>query len=761
MRVAGRSLPRLDGLAKVTGQFLYATDLVLPGMLHGRIARSPYPHARIRSIDPSEVLRVPGVVAVITGREMPVRRFGGLVKDETVLALDVVRYVGQPVAAVAATSPEAADEAVWRLGVDYEVLPALTDPEAALAEGAPLVHEAWESYAAHADLRRWGNVCGEASVIKGDLDRAFAQADSVFEDTFSTSPVHQAYLEPRTALAVWEAADRLVVYSNTQLPFEVQQTLSEVVGLPARQIRVVVAGIGGAFGGKLRIGVEHVAALLAQRTGRPVRIALTMEEEFLAAYPRHAVQIRLRTAVRRDGTITGKEALAVLDAGAYGGSSPGLPSVATLVLAGPYRIPHLQIVARAVYTHKQNFGSYRAPMGPQCTFAVESQMDMIARRLGLDPLEFRLKNIVRDGDEGPTGQIFERTSLEAALRRAADAIGWDLPSERRRAERYRGKGLACGWWTTTGGPSGVYATLRPDGSVTLVTGCAETGTGALTGAAQVLAEDLGVDLDRITVVSADTFGTPYDYGAQGSRTAFSVGNAARQAAVELRRQVLDVAAGALEVHPRDLELRDNHVIVAGTPARRLALAEVARLGLQRGGIIAAGTFAAPPTPHDGACVHGHFYPAFHSPSFHAHAVEVEVDAETGEVHVLRYVAVQDVGFAINPRLVWGQIEGGVVQGLGQALGERIPYENGQPLVHNLSDYAVPRITDIPPIEPVLIESPSEVGPFGARGVGEPPIIEPPAAVANAIENAAGVRITSLPITPDKVYAALRQRGGTA
>ncbi|MDR7483308.1 MAG: xanthine dehydrogenase family protein molybdopterin-binding subunit [Armatimonadota bacterium] len=750
MSAVGRSVLRLDGRAKVLGQYAYAMDIALPGMLWGRIARSPHAHARIRGIDPSVALQVPGVVAVVTARDAPARRFGGLVKDETIFAVDVARYVGQPVAAVAATSREAADDAVDRLAVDYEVLPAITDPDRAAAEDAALVHEAWESYAAHPQVIRSGNVCGEAWIVKGDWDRALGEADAVYEDTFTTAPVHQAYLEPRAALAVWETPDRLVVYSNTQLPFEIQQTLADAFGLSPGQIRVVVTGIGGAFGGKLRVGVEHIAALLAQRARRPVKVALTMDEEFVAAYPRHGMRIRLRTAVRRDGTIVGKEATALLDAGAYSGSSPGLPSVATLVLAGPYRIPHLRLVARAVYTHKQNFGSYRAPMGPQCAFAVESQMDMIARRLGLDPLEFRLRNIVRDGDAGPTGQVFGRSSMEAVLRRAAEAIGWGQPSG-----PYRGKGLACGWWTTTGGPSGVYVKLQPDGSATLLTGCAEIGTGALTGAVQVLAAELGLEVDRISVVSADTFATPYDHGAQGSRTAFGVGNAARQAAAELRRQILDVAAGALEAHPRDLVLRDGHVAVAGAPARRLSLAEVARLGLQRGGLIAAGAFAAPPTPYDASCVRGHVYPAFHSPSFHAHAAEVAVDPETGEVRVLRYVAVQDVGFAINPQLIEGQIEGGVVQGLGQALWEELRYQDGQPLVHNLSDYAVPRVTDVPPIEVVTVAWPSEVGPYGAKGVGEPPIIEPPAAVANALDAAAGARVTSLPITAPRVHAALR------
>ncbi len=752
MRVAGKSLPRLDGHGRVTGQLHYGMDLTLPGMLHGKVARSPYPHARLKHIDVSRALQVPGVVTALTARDLPDRRFGGLVKDETVFATDRVRFVGHAVAAVAAVSVDAAEEAVHALEIQYEPLPVIEDPEMALRDGAALVHEEWASYAAHPNVLREGNVCGMASIVKGDVAKAMAGADRVFEDQFVTAPVHQAYLEPRATVAVWDPAGLLSVYSNTQLPFEIQNTLAEILGIPPGRIRVIVTGIGGGFGGKLRIGMEHIAALLAQRTGRPVRVATTMEEEFAAAYPRHAVRITLRTAVHRDGTIVAKEADAILDAGAFSGSSPALPSVATLVLAGPYRIPNLRVEARAVYTHKQNFGSYRAPMGPQCAFACESQMDMIARRLGLDPLEFRLRNIVRDGDEGPTGQVFTRVSLQAALESVAEAIGWGKPSKRN-----CGKGIACGWWTTTGGSSAVYVKLHPDGSATLATGCAELGTGALTGAAQILAEELGLELDDITVVSADTFATPYDYGAQGSRSAFSVGRAARQAAAEIRRQLLEVAARSLEAHPRDLELHDRHVIVTGVPSRRVAVVEVVRTALQQGNtILAAATTAAPPTPYNADCVRGHFYPAFHSPSFHAHAAEVEVDPETGEVRVLRYVVAQDVGFAINPRLIEGQIEGGVAQGLGQALFEQIPYANGQPLVHNLTDYAIPTTYDVPNVSSILLESPSDAGPFGAKGVGEPPIIEPPAAVANALEDATGVRITTLPITSEKVFKALRK-----
>jgi CO/xanthine dehydrogenase Mo-binding subunit len=423
-------------------------------------------------------------------------------------------------------------------------------------------------------------------------------------------------------------------------------------------------------------------------------------------------------------------------------------SVATLVLAGPYRIPNLLIEGFAVYTNKTNCGSYRAPSGPQANFAVESQMDAIADALGIDPLELRLRNVVREGDEGPTGQALTAVSAEECLLRAAEAIGW---SDRRPAPG-RGKGLACGWWTTTGGSSGVYVKINPDGTVALNTGAAEIGTAALTGAAQVLAEELGVDLADVSLVSADTFATPFDFGAQGSRTAFAVGNACRAAAAELRRKILAQAAAQLGVAPEALELRDKQVVNGGA---RVSLAELARQSQAAGGgLIAHGTFIAPPTPHDAKRVSGHVYPAFHSPSFHAHAVDLSVDRETGEVAIHRYVVAQDVGFALNPTYIEGQIEGGVAQGLGQALSEEIVYRDGRVLNPNLTDYKMPTALDVPRITSILVARPSAVGPYGAKGVGEPPNIEPPAAVANAIASAIGVRMTSLPITAEKIVRAL-------
>jgi len=753
-RVVGRSLPRMDAPGKVTGAAVYAADFALPGMLHGAVLRSREPHARLVRIDAGRAARLPGVRAVITAADVAAVRYGGSVKDEEVFARERIRFAGQPLAAVAATSLDAAAAALAAIEVTVEPLPPVLDVAAALAPGAPLVHEDWADYAALPILHRDGNVCNRARIVVGDVERGFEESERVFTHRFTTRSVHQGYTEPRAAVAHWDGAGQVSVWSNTQLPFEIQATLSEILQMPPSRVRVIVPGVGGGFGGKLRIGVEHFAALLARATGRAVKVMTTCEEELTAAYARQPAIVELKTGVTLQGRILAREGRLWFDTGAFAGSGPGVASVATLMLAGPYRIPNLLLEGYAVYTHKTNFGSFRAPSGPQANFAVESQMDIIADALDLDPLELRLRNIVREGEEGPTGQVLTAVGLEECLRRAAAAIGW---AERRPAPG-RGKGIACGWWTTTGGSSGVYVKINPDGTVALNTGAAEIGTAALTGAAQVLAEDLGVELADVNVVSADTLSTPYDFGAQGSRTAFAVGNACRAAVVDLKAQVLALAARHLGVEPRALQVGRGAVI--GPAGERVTLAELARLSqASGGGLIAHGTFVAPPTPYDAKRVEGHVYPAFHSPSFHAHAVDLSVDADTGEVTVHRYVVAQDVGFAMNPAYIEGQIEGGVAQGLGQALSEEIVYEGGRVLNANLTDYKMPTAVDVPRVESILVQHPSLVGPFGAKGVGEPPSIEPPAAVANAVASATGVRITDLPITAEKIALARQERTG--
>lgn len=746
-RVAGQRLKRLDGVGKVTGKHTYAADFSLPGLLVGKVFRSTRPHALIKRLDTSKALTIPGVRAVITAQDIPAVRFGGAVRDTTVFALDRVLFVGHPIAAVAAISLEAAEQALAAIEVEFEDLPALFDPEEAMASPT-LLHPQWETYKALPVIAREGNISGRARMHSGDVEAGFAAAYRVYEHRFKTALVHPGYTEPRAAVADWDANGNVTVWCNTQLPFDMQNTLSEILDLPANRVRVVVPGIGGGFGGKLRIGVEHFAALLARKTARPVRVLSTNEEELIAALPRQSAIISLSTAVDREGRLLARKGSVLVDCGAFAGSGPGTAAISLQILVGPYRTPAFALDSFAVYTNKVHAGSFRGPAGPMANFAVESQMDIIAKDLGIDPLEIRLRNIVKEGDRGPAGEVLHAVSIEECLRKAADAIGWND----RNPTPGRGKGIACSWWMTTGGSSGVYAKINPDGSVTLISGAVEIGTGALTGAAQVLAEELSLDLADINVTGVDTQVAPFDFGAQGSRTAFSVGNACLAAAADLRRQLFDIAAKQLDVPVDSMVLRDKKVV---SGEKSIPIAEVARISrLSGGGLIAHGTAISPAPHYDPTRVENHPLPAWNTPSYHAHAVDLNVDAQTGAVSINRYVVAQDVGFAINPTYIEGQIEGGVAQGIGQALTEEIVYRDGRVLNANLTDYKMPTALDVPDIESILVEVPSAAGPYGAKGVGEPPCIQPPAAINNAIAAATGVWMNSLPMTAEKIAREL-------
>jgi len=750
-RIAGQRLARLDGAAKVTGRHIYGADVSLPGMLFGKVLRSRVPHARVLAINGERARALAGVRAVLTSADIPQARYGNAIKDQTVFATDTIRFVGHPLAAVAATSPEQAEAALALIDVALEPLEPIFDAEKALAPETPLIHPEWTSYWAMPVIARAGNVAGRSRMHYGDVEAAFAAATKVYEHRFTTALQHAGYTEPRAATAAWDGAGILTVWTNAQLPFEVQTTLADILGLPTSRIRVVVPGIGGGFGGKLRIGMEHFAALLSRACGRPVKVMTSTEEELTAAHPRQAAIITLKTGVARDGRLLARQGRVIVDCGAYSGSGPGTGAVALQCLVGPYRTPALSLESLAVYTHKVPSGSFRAPSGPMANFAVESQMDMIAEDLGIDPLQLRLRNAVEEGDLGPAGEVLSAVSVKECLRHAAEAIGW----HDRRPGPGRGKGIACSWWMTTGGSSGGFLKLNVDGTVALTSGAVELGTGALTGAAQILAEELGLDLEDVRIAQVDTQNVPYDYGAQGSRTAFSVGNACRAAAHNLRQQIFALVARNFDEPVERMRL-DAKCVVFGN--RRVPLPEVVRLAqLAEGGLIAHGTAISPPPRYDAARVENHPLPVWNTPSFHAHAADLSVDRETGEVTIHRYVVVQDVGFAINPTYIEGQIEGGVAQGLGQALSEEIVYRDGHVLNPNLTDYKMPTALDVPPIESILVECPSEAGPYGAKGVGEPPCIEPPATVANAIAAATGLWITSLPITAEKIALGLADR----
>lgn len=752
-RVAGKRLNRIDGIGKVIGKHVYAADFALPGMLFGKIFRSTMSRARIVRLDVSKALALPGVRTILTAKDIPLIRFGTAVKDRAMLAEGEVRFVGEAIAAIAATTLEIAETAIGLVEIEYEPLPAVFDPEIAMAEGAPLVHPDWSSYQALPVFARGGNVSGRCSISNGDVEAGFAEAYRVYDHRFTTQLVHPGYTEPRTSIASWDGNGDVIVWTNTQLPFDMKNMLAEVLDLPAAKVRVIVPGIGGGFGGKLRVGVEHYAAWLALKSRRPVKVMTTSEEELTDAYPRQPTIVTLKTGVTRDGKLLARKGQVIIDCGAYANSGPSTVAVALQVLSGPYRTTHLKLEGVAVYTNKVATGSFRAPAGPMANFAVESQMDMIADDLGIDPLDFRLRNVFREGDLGPAGEPLSSVSIEECLVKAADAIGWND----RNPSKGRGKGIACSWWMTTGGSSGVYVRINPEGTVTLVSGAVEIGTGALTGAAQVLAEELSVDLTDINVTGVDTQVSPFDYGAQGSRTAFSVGNACCAAALDLRRQIFEIAAKQWNVSTDGMMLK-NKGVVSGS--KHMSLAEVATLSQRSGGgLISHGTAIQPMPTYDPSRVKNHPLPAWTSPSFHAHAVDLSVDGITGEVSINRYVVAQDVGYAINPTYIEGQIEGGVAQGIGQALSEEIVYQDGHVLNANLTDYKMPTMMDMPRVETILVESPSANGPYGAKGVGEPPCIQPPAAIANAIAIASGARIQSLPITAEKI--ALRLQGDNA
>jgi CO/xanthine dehydrogenase Mo-binding subunit len=751
--VSGAAPIRRPGAAeRLTGAFAYTVDLTRPGMLHGRLLRSSHAHARIRALDVSAARTVPGVHAVLTAADVPDVRFGMWIRDEVVLARDVVRHQGEPVAAVAAATPDAAAAALRAIAVEYAPLPVVADGLAALREDAPLVHPGWADYRAHEDLRRRGNVCTHAVLRKGEADRVFREAPVVVSGEYRTHMVHQGYMEPRAAVAEWDADGGLTVWSGTQLPFDIRDDLAEILGIAPGRIRVVAVPSGGAFGGKLYLGVEHFCALLARAAGRPVKMVTTVEEELSAAYPRMPMHLDVATAVSADGIFLARRARAVADAGAYAGATPSIACNQLNLLVGPYRIPHLHMEALAVYTNKANCGAFRAPGAPQAVFALESHVDAIAVRLGMDAVELRRRNLLREGDEGPSRWTVRGVAALETLERAASAIGWSRP-----AGPNRGRGVACAWWATTGGSSNVRLELDGTG-LTLFTGAAEMGTAAVSSAAALAAATLGVDPTTVRIVQADTARTPVDFGSQGSRTAFSVGHAARRAAADLARQLREAVARRAGVPVDSLDVTAGAVRARDGARPPVPLAEAARLVAERGGpAVGRGSYVTPTPEYDPTTLDGSLRAYLLSPSFHTHAVEIEVDPETGEVSVLRYVVAQDVGHALSPDGVRAQIEGGVVQGLGYALSEEIVFRDGLVLNPGLTDYKMPTAMDAPEVELVLVERPGEHGPFGAKGAAEPPVIPAAAAIANALRQAVGVELNETPLTAERVLRALRVR----
>lgn len=765
-RVIGKPIPRLDSGEKVSGEAAFGDDRRPPGCLTARLFLSPHPHARIRRLDLSTARRVPGVRAVVSAEDVPRVRYGRLVRDETLFADGRVRYVGERVAAVAAEDEEAAQEAISRIRVEYEPLPAVFTPEEAMGEGAVLLHEELASYGAFPGSVRYGNVAARIRVHSGDMDAGFRQAGYVFEDAYETPRVHQGYLEPRAALAEPTEGGVTIVWTPTQAAFVVRALTAEILGLPMNALRVVSTHVGGAFGGKSQHLIEAVSILLSRRTGRSVRLALTREEDTLTGNPRHPYSMRFRTGVARDGRLLARQVRIVSNNGAYCLSGPAVLGKSACTCTGPYRIPHVEVESLLVYTNLPPSGSYRGLGVPQVAFACERHMDHIAYELGMDPLDLRLMNAFREGDPDPAGTRLQSVSLRETLERASAAAGWRGRPRRQspNGALRRGWGLACVRYPTGGGSSGAVVKVNEDGGVTVLAGCADLGTGAATLAAQVAAEVLGVGTGAVLVRIADTETTPFDAIAGGSRTTFNMCHAVRRAAEDARAQLFAQAARMLETSPEDLEILEGRIAVRGAPSRSLRLAQAASAAVSagEGPPTGRGAYRGLNPPHEAANVEGHPEPSRPGPEFSTQVAEVEVDMETGETRVVRVVSAQDVGFAMNPLTLSGQIEGGIAQGLGWAVAEELPHSGGRLLDAGYENMHVPTSLDSTEVVNLILECADVEGPFGAKGAGEIPLIPAAPAVANAIADAIGdpknPHLNRLPITPERVLRAIRSAG---
>jgi CO/xanthine dehydrogenase Mo-binding subunit len=752
--VVGTRIPRQDALEKATGGARYLADLALPGLAHAKLLLAGVPHARILELDVSAARALPGVFAVLTQEDVPQVRYGPFVRDRTLFARDVVRFEGEVVAAVAALTPEAAEAACRLIRVRYEPIEPVLDPEAALREGSPLVHPDWQSYDANGSIVRRGNDCGLMTQVKGDVERGLAEADVVVVERYETDMTHAVPIEPHAALAEWHGR-RVTVWSSTQAPFAARAGIARTLGLVESEVRVIVPTLGGGFGGKCDFHFEAHVAALARAAGRPVRLLLDRREEFTAIdKTRHPIAIELETGVRADGSFTARRARIILDAGAYVSDSLYATELALMLSVGPYRIPHVSAEVHTVYTNRTPGGSVRAPGGPQTCWAVEQHTDVIAERLGVDPLELRRRNLVRPGDTGPTGQLFAQPAALECLERAAELAGWgeELPEG-------EALGIGCGWWVSCPAPSGAYVKLNADGSAVIVTGAQENGSGAVMGLALLAAEELGLQPEQFTILCQDTDAGAFDIGSQGSQTTINNGRAVLAAAREVREQLLALASEELEIGPDDLVLAAGMVRARGAPGTAVSVADLAAKAHGGELLLGRGSGSPPPLPeHDvSACAGRGAFSAFASPSFACHIAHVRVDRESGVARVLDHVAVHDFGRVLNPSGAEGQVEGGVVHGLGIALSEGTANRDGLQLNPHLLDYKLQTAADAPRIAVGFVESdPGEGTPLGAKGVGEPPVIPPAAAVGNALARACGSRVRRLPMTPERIWEAMQE-----
>ena len=737
---------KVDGLDKVTGNSQFGADLVLPGMLHGKILRSPHAHALIKSINTSKAAARPGVMAVVTGADFPnlakgtlacvgKRTFEMSYLSRVVMAREKVHFHGQPVAAVAAKTLQEAEDALGFIEVEYEPLPVVLDPDEAMKPDAPLLHSDLFTLNEGSIATTPSNVAWHLEFKRGDLERGFADADIVVERSFRTRMVHQGYIEPEAECAAVGPGGRITVWAVTQGIFLHREELSVLFQVPPGKIKVIPMEVGGAFGGKEHARVSPVCVALSRKCGRPVRIVLTREEVLRATGPGAATVSTVKIGVKRNGQLTGLHANYAYSWGCY----PGAPvNRAIWAAMAAYQVPNFKVEGYDVVTNKPKSVPYRAPGGAAATFAIETTMDEVARALDMDPLELRKKNISRAGDPAPAGGTFDAIGFEKILAAIEHHPCWTTPL----AGKNQGRGLALGFWPLGSGQAHCQMTLVSDSSVNLTVGSVDL-SGTRTGFAQIVAEELDISPDEVQVVTADTDTIGYTDGSTGSRLAHDMGTAVYYACQNLLAELKQRAANSLEAPVDIVEYNEKRFSVRGFPGRSVTLADLALASLKGGSVIVA---------------HGQVTELQMAPATAGHVVDVETDPETGKAKVLRYTSFQDVGFALNPTMVEGQMQGGATQGIGWALSEEYIYDdNGAMKNATLLDYRMPTALDVPLLDCEIIEvpAPETAGSYGIRGAGEMGIVIPPVAICNAIARATGVRLTELPMTPERVFWAIK------
>ncbi|HEY3302379.1 MAG TPA: molybdopterin cofactor-binding domain-containing protein [Candidatus Binatia bacterium] len=764
LTVVGKPVTRVDADEKVTGEAVYGYDLVLPNMLYGKVLFSPKAHARIKRIDTEKAKKYPGVVAVITGKDAPWIH-GESIRDKPFLAQDKVRYIGEPVAAVAAVDEDTAQAAARLIEVEYEDLPVYVNPEDACKAGAVAIHENFASYRKMESITpgTQPNVCEHFKLRTGDVEKGFRESDLVLEERYTVPIIQHAAMEPHSAHAeVDPASGRVTIWVANDAPFRALHEISEALDLPKEKIRFINPLQGGGFGSKGGLKVEPIAVALAFHTnGRPVRVKFNREETFISTLTRHGAIVRVKSGVKKDGSLRAREMTLYWGGGAYAEKSPTVCIRGSLPAPGPYRIPHVKVDGYAVYTNAPVAGSYRGYGIPQGAWAVEQHTDELAKRLGIDPLAFRMKNVFVDGDLSYWGEQLHSVGLKETLTKAAEAIEWGQKGSRVEGSKGLrvGKGIACiskPTRTPTTSSAGVIVNAR--GEATVLAGTVEIGQGCNTILSQVAAEELKLPIEKVRMAPLDTDAIPFDASTTSSRSTYHMGNAVRGAAIDARDKLAEMAAPMLEAKKEEIAFADGKVFLKNHPEMALTVGEVVRRKLGAEGTVRGDASYTYQIAKDLDLETGH---SDHASAFYMYATqaaEVAVDEETGRARLLRMSAAHDVGKAINPLNCVAQIEGGLAMGIGSALHEHLVVdENGKVRNPSFLDYHLVTSLDLPEMISIIVECAEPEGPYGAKGLGEPGLAPTPAAIGNAVADAIDVRVYDLPLSPERIYWAMQQK----